>query len=62
MFQTALALLLQLALVMAAPIEAQTKDVMGYQIGGGITGFIILILDLIVWCMCTSALVDLISS
>lgn len=50
MFQAALALLLQLALVMAAPIEAQAKDVMGYKIGGGVVSFIVLVLDIIVWC------------
>ena len=50
MFQNALALLLQVALVMAAPIEAQTKDMMGYQIGGGVGAFVLLVLDLIVWC------------
>lgn len=51
MFRGVLALLIQIALTAAAPIEAQAKnDVLGYRIGGGIGGFILLVLDIIVWC------------
>ena len=51
MLQSALALLLQIALVAAAPIETATKDdILGYRIGGGVVGFILLALDIIVWC------------
>ena len=50
MFQQLLGFLL-LALAEAAPIQAQTKDdILGYRIGGGVVGFIVLILDVIVWC------------
>lgn len=51
MFQGVLALLIQIALTAAAPIEAQTKDdILGYRIGGGVGAFIVLVLDIIVWC------------
>jgi hypothetical protein len=53
MFQHVLTLLLQLALfgfATASPLYTQTKsDVLGYQVGGGVFGFIVLIIDIIVW-------------
>lgn len=56
MFQGVLVLLFQFALFAlteAAPIEAQTKrDLLGYHIGGGVVGFIVLVLDIIVWGKC----------
>jgi hypothetical protein len=48
MFQVALALLLQLSLCMAAPITTQGTNWQG-PTGGGVLGFIVLVLDIIAW-------------
>jgi hypothetical protein len=48
MFQVALALLLQLSLCMAAPITTQGTNWQG-PTGGGVIGFIVLVLDIIAW-------------
>jgi hypothetical protein len=52
MFQNTLGLLLQLSLVAlasAAPIAAQSHGNWQYGAGGGVVGFIVLILDIIVF-------------
>ena len=53
MFNDMLATLLQLsffALAAASPINTQMEsNPTGYHIGGGIAGFIVLVLDIIVW-------------
>jgi len=48
MFNVVLNFLL-FALVEAAPVAAQRNNHMGFGIGGGIVGFIVLVLDIIVW-------------
>jgi hypothetical protein len=48
MFQVALALLLQLSVCMAAPITTQGTNWQG-PTGGGVLGFIVLVLDIIAW-------------
>ena len=51
MFQLALAALLQLSLAMfaeAAPVSTQSSSWQG-PTGGGIVGFIVLVLDIIAW-------------
>ena len=52
MISPAISMVLQLwlaTLAMAAPISATTKTPWQYGTGGGILGFIVLILDIIVW-------------
>lgn len=46
LFQALLTLLLQLHLAAAAPITAQGNEV-GFGAGGGVIGFVVLILDII---------------
>lgn len=56
MFQAALQMLLQLSLLSlaeAAPVTVQTQNAWRYGAGGGIVGFIVLILDIIVFGMST---------
>ena len=56
MYQAVLALLLQIAFVAAAPVHATKDDMLGYHVGGGVVGFIVLVLDIIVWCTSSSSL------
>lgn len=56
MYQAILALLLQIAFVAAAPVHATKDDMLGYHVGGGVVGFIVLVLDIIVWCKSSSPL------
>ena len=52
MFHIMLSLLFQLALFAvanASPITTQSDDFLGYHVGGGVFGFIVLVLDIIVW-------------
>ena len=55
--QTLFALLLQLCLAAAAPIASDEATILGmnpqqqYGAGGGVIGFIVLVLDIIVWSM-----------
>ncbi|KAF2276075.1 uncharacterized protein EI97DRAFT_501376 [Westerdykella ornata] len=52
LLQSFLALLLQLCLVSAAPaapVSAQGHNTIGYGAGGGVVGFIVLVLDIIVF-------------
>lgn len=56
MYQAVLALLLQIAFVAAAPVHATKDDMLGYHVGGGVVGFIVLVLDIIVWCKSSSSL------
>lgn len=53
MFQHVFTLLMQLALFTlaeASPITAKTaSDPLGYQVGGGVFGFIVLVIDIIIW-------------
>ena len=54
MMQDIFALFLQLCFfiaVEASPITTQDTT-LGYSVGGGITGFIVLAIDVIVWCEC----------
>ena len=55
MIQGILALLLQASLFVlteASPIKAQIQNNQQFGIGGGIVGFIVLVLDIIVWSEC----------
>lgn len=62
--QALLTLLLQLCLAAAAPIASDEAGILGmnpqqqYGAGGGVIGFIILIIDIIVWGMSASACTD----
>lgn len=49
LLQAFLALLLQLSLVSAAPVSAEGHNTIGYGAGGGVVGFIVLVLDIIVF-------------
>ena len=39
------------ALVHAAPMTVQNNDLLGYHVGGGVVGLIVLVLDVLVWSM-----------
>jgi len=58
MFQLVLAALLQLSMALAVEAAPITTQSAGWQgpTGGGIVGFIVLVLDIIAWGTSTSAL------
>lgn len=61
MFNLVLSLLLQLSMFMlaeAAPITAQGAEPWQAGTGGGIVGFIVLVLDIIAWSKCFSIVLE----
>lgn len=58
--QVILSLLLQFSLFsLAAAAPVHTQDAVGYGAGGGVLGFVVLILDIICWGMFPSPAIDL---
>lgn len=54
MLNLAITLLALASTTFAAPMQTLTNGAGQYGAGGGIVGFIVLVLDIIVWSTCTS--------